>query len=107
MTARRRGRSRWQVHVQSPKGPDRAATTLTNDVATVHRAFERVCDVLAQWAASEGAITPGTRISIVDRNDGGQLFVAEYLGYDNTLPTGGSQQWQRLSEPKTPKTWPR
>lgn len=77
------------------------------DVTTVRKAFERVCDVLAQWAASEGAITPGVRISIVDKNDGGKLFEATYLGYDNTQLLGGTTQWQRLSESRAPRTWPR
>lgn len=57
--------------------------------ARVDAAMGSVVNILKQWAASHGAIQPGTRVVITDRHDGGKVFSMEYLGFDETLLTEG------------------
>lgn len=52
-------------------------------------AMGAVVNVLKQWAASQGAVQPGTKVVIADRNDGGQVFKMEYLGFNEDLLTEG------------------
>lgn len=54
-------------------------------VATEFTAFKRAVDIIQQWQAAHGAIRPGTKVSIVHTADGGVVFHAEYLGYQETL----------------------
>lgn len=75
-------------------GIDSAGTPYNNRLslyATMKGAWGRVIEVLQQWASSEGAISQGTEISIVDTRDGGKLFTATYLGFEPNLFDDGSQ----------------
>jgi len=83
-----RGRIRYVVEVHGTDDAHKATRIPVRFAATEQTALRAVIEVLQQWAASQGAIRPGTKITIVDKNDGGQLFVAEYLGYGETLLTG-------------------
>lgn len=76
-------------------GTDSVRTPFNNRLAlfaTIHGAWRKTLEVLNQWAASEGTITPGTEISIVDTRDGGKLFTATYLGFEPTLLSEETQQ---------------
>lgn len=51
-------------------------------------AIYAVADIMRQWSTEPWSIPPGTKVSVVDRNDGGAVFVAEYRGYEPNLLTG-------------------
>lgn len=103
------GRIRFEVWLSTTR-PDRAVERTRLAQATKQEtAFARVCEIIQQWAASEGAITPGTVVSIKDTNDGGTLFSAEYLGFEVNLLGRESQQWPEHVQAarKRLKSWPR
>lgn len=105
----RTGPIRFEVWVAVPR-PDRSTDrTRVATAVTTTAAFTRVCEVLQQWSASEGAITPGTEVSIKDTADGGDLFSAQYLGFETNLLDGKEFQWPGVPQKRTrPVTrWPR
>lgn len=75
----------YHVVVQGFDDNHQATRQTIAKVATEFTAFKRLIDVLQQWQASHGAIRPGTTVSIVHTVDGGKVFHAEYLGYQETL----------------------
>lgn len=105
----RTGPIRFEVWVTVPR-PDRAVDrTRVATAVTPTAAFTRVVEVIQQWAASEGAITPGTEVSIKDTADGGDLFSAQYLGFETNLLNGKEFQWPGVPSKKSPRVtrWPR
>jgi len=107
VTPRRRGGPRFSVEVTTGGRPQDRVTQRLSGHNTSVAAFERLIGVLQQWAASEGAVTPGTRASIVDTNDGGELAVIQYLGYEANM-YGGTQTWQKLAQSTPPiSRWPK
>lgn len=105
----RTGRIRFAVKVHQGGSTATNCCTTVGSMHTPGPAFRKVCEVIQQWAASEGAITPGTTVSIVDTNDGGNLFVAEYLGYEVNLLGRDPKAWpgpkHKQSHPL--RKWPR
>lgn len=75
----------YHVVVQGFDDNHQATRQTVAKVATEFTAFKRLIDVLQQWQAAHGAIRPGTKIAIVHTADGGTVFQAEYLGYQETL----------------------
>lgn len=75
--------------------------------ATQHAAMTRMCEVVQQWALAEGAIAPGTKLSLVDTEVGQEILTFNYLGYSRETLSGGMQTWDALAQPKTPPTSPR
>lgn len=69
--------------------------------ATMRAAITRVTEVMQQWANAEGAIAPGTRMSIVDTESANEIFTCEYLGYQQALPLGGMGTWSGASKTAT------
>lgn len=43
--------------------------------------------VLRAWATEPSSVQPQTKVSIVDRNDGGKILMAQYFGPDPDLFT--------------------
>lgn len=91
MTSQQRPRtfSRFVVMVLGTDEHHRATRQVVSQHAAESAAFGSVVNVLKQWAASHGAIQPGTKVVISDRNDGGQIFRMEYLGFNEDLLTEG------------------
>jgi hypothetical protein len=85
-----RGKLRFIVEVLGTDENHRATRRAVGYAVKPEAAFKLVTGVIAQWGASYGAIAPGTKVVIRDTNDGGPLFVAEYLGYGTDL-LGGMQ----------------
>lgn len=107
MTAR--GQPRFEVWV-STHPPGEPVTKIKRSGHHQQRpAFLAVCDIVKQWAASEGAITPGTTVSIVDTNDGGNLLVLAYLGFEPATITGMVATWPGTQRPmrEARPAWPR
>jgi len=63
--------------------------TVISNHAHIDSALLAAANVVRQWAASHGAIRPGTRVVISDRDDGAKVFGAEYLGFEEDLHTEG------------------
>lgn len=96
----RNGRTRFEVVVSTSNGQFLTDHSKVAGAQTTAAAFAKVCEIIQQWAASEGAITPGTEVSIVDTRDGGKLFTAAYLGFEVALLGRDPKQWPELREPQ-------
>ena len=83
-----RGKLRFIVEVLGTDENHRATRVAVGFAVKPEAAFKLANGVIAQWGASHGAIAPGTKLVIRDKDDGGPLFTAEYLGYGNDLFTG-------------------
>ena|SRR5687767_15422146 len=94
-----RGSPRFEVWITAhPPDGDTTRTKRSSHHAP-RLAISAVCDILKQWAASEGAITPGTLVSIVDTNDGGQLLTMQYLGFEASNLLGSVATWPGTQRP--------
>lgn len=69
--------------------------------ATQAAIFKRFCEVIQQWAAAEGAVAPGTSVSVIDTEVGQVIFGATYAGYAPQPSMGGMRTWDALSKPTT------
>lgn len=105
----RTGRIRFEVWLTTTRGDRAVDQARLCGAVTQRAAFARAVEVIQQWAAAEGAITPGTVVSIKDTHDGGTLFAAQYLGYEVNLLGRESPQWpERVHSKTTNQTrWPR
>jgi membrane carboxypeptidase/penicillin-binding protein PbpC len=103
----RRGRERFTLTVWAGGHDAAHGPQVVGRYATARPAIVRLCEVIQQWAASEGAIAPGTRMSIMDNHDGGPLMEVKYLGYESTQLMGGSKTWQELASGTQRPRWPR
>lgn len=74
--------------------------------ATQAAILRRFCEVVQQWAAAEGAIAPGTTLSIVDTEASQVIFGATYMGYAPVLPGRSTQTWDAASQPRMTSTPP-
>ena len=83
--SRMRAARRLEIVVRGRDSAGRRTHTVVSAHATEQSAMIRVCEILRQWGDSHGAVPIGTRVSIVDKRDGGELFYAEYLGYEPDL----------------------
>lgn len=91
--ARSSGRPRtFNVRVSRSVAGEEHFDNLLSKHVQMSGAWSKALGILAQWAQSEGAVTPGTTISIIDTNDGGKLFTATYLGFEPNLLSEESGQ---------------
>jgi len=74
--------------VRTGRDVAQGAPVVIAHTARLGPAYARLTEVLQQWGASEGAIVPGTRVSIVDTFDGGEVVFAEYQGFEVNTFTG-------------------
>lgn len=86
-----RGPMRFEVRIEYVSAWQKVVNTRISLHHNMEGAFGSVSDVILRWAATEGAVKEGTKVSIVDCRDGGKIFYMEYLGFEPNLITGGSQ----------------
>lgn len=94
-----RGSPRFEVWIITHPPEGGATRTKRSSHHRPLQAMLAVCDIIKQWAASEGAITPGTLVSIVDTNDGGQLLTLQYLGFEASNLLGSVATWPGTQRP--------
>lgn len=83
-----RGGVRFEV-VVTGSGPDHKGTRQRISThARADSALGRVVEIIKQWGASHGAVSPGTTVMVIDMTDGGKLFEGTYLGYEPDLLSG-------------------
>lgn len=104
-----RGQPRFEVWIATNPPDGKPSKIKKSGHGQTRLAFAAVCDILKQWAASEGAITPGTVVSIVDTNDGGNLLLLTYLGFEPATLLGTVATWPGTQRPiRTDRpAWPR
>ncbi len=103
-----RGGPRFEVWIATHP-PEGEPTKIKRSGHTTPRlAIGAVTEILKQWAASEGAITQGTTVSIVDTNDGGHLLTVQYLGFETDNLLGRSATWPGTQRPikSSRPAWP-
>lgn len=105
--ATRRGKARFTVVVRSGGRDANDGPQTIGQYVKAAPAITRLTEVVQQWAASEGAIAPGTKVSVVDTTDGGELLSATYAGYEPATLQGGRDVWAGLAQRTGRRTWPR
>lgn len=75
-------RTRFEVIVQGKDANGKPTRQRISTHARQDSALHRVVDIIKQWAASHGAVQPGTTVMIVDMVDGGIYFQAALLGFE-------------------------
>lgn len=84
-------RTRFEVIVLGKDGDGKPTRQRISTHARPDSALGRLVDIIKQWAASHGAVTPGTTVKIIDMVDGGTFFEATYLGYEPDSLFSGRQ----------------
>lgn len=77
---------RYEVRVRGVYGTGNAFNISKTRAAKLDVAIMAVMEVGRTWAVQNGSVLPGTTVSLVDTNDGGEVMSLRWNGFDcNTL----------------------
>lgn len=103
-----RGRGRFEVRVHATDARGVAYSHVRSRSAKLAVAMLAVLEVGRLWAASDGAVRPGTEVRLVDTTDGGTVILLRFNGFEpntldgalNTLRTNGFPTLQEVPDGK-------
>lgn len=82
----RRGPHRFEVRIQSTLTNGTAINEVKTRSGKLTIAMLAVMEICRLWAVADGAVIPGTRVLLVDTNDGAEIMSLRWSGFElNTL----------------------
>lgn len=76
-------RKRFAIRLTVRHDGGREERTVLSQHARYGLAMKAVTSHLSQWASAPDIVRQGTRLSVVDTDDGGVIFTMVYNGFDN------------------------